>query len=106
MLMIQYAKYGGCRSPGIAEIRSGAEKFVVVPIPVLREIGWCQGESGKMKSNPCATVFHIFFKSLSLQGIVRPGVQKNYNLVPGKKICIQIFPVICGIVRIMICRCH
>ena len=34
-----------------------------------------------MKTHPGPTVFHIIFKSLTLNGIFRTSIQKNYYLI-------------------------
>src|ERR1044071_8725899 len=78
----------------------------MIPVPVLRVRGRCQCKSGKMKSDPSATVVHILFKCFSLRLCFRSCIKKKNYLVTGKEFLIQVVPVVGGVVGEVVSGAH
>ncbi len=84
-----------CRgwAPSVGDVLAGSEEFVVIPVPVRRNIRGSQGETGEMKPHPGAAMFHVLLERLSLRGNFRASVQEKNDLVMRKKIGVQIVPI-------------
>src|SRR6185312_16015456 len=106
MMAILDAQHRRGRAPGVADVRAGAEKCVVVPVPVRRVRRRRECKPGKMKSHPGAATLHVCLKCGALRGVFRTRVQKHHDLIRRKKIRVQVLPVRCGVEREVIARRH
>ena len=68
---------------------------MVIPVPILRECRRSQRETGEVKAHPTAAMFHVMSKGLALGRHIGTRIEKDNNAVAGKKIAIQLVPVVC-----------
>src|SRR5438874_644460 len=87
------AQHGGGWPPGIARVRTRSEKFIVVPIPVLRHGGRSQCETGEMKTHPGASLLHVIPEGFTLNRVLRASIKKEDHLVAGKNLGVEVGPI-------------
>src|SRR5882762_6226988 len=106
MVPILDPQHRGGRAPRVADVGSGAEKCVVVPVPVCRIRRRRECEPRKMKSHPGPASLHVCLKRGALRGIFRTRIQKHDDLIGGQKGRVQVLPIGCGVEREVILRRH
>ncbi len=87
------AQHRGGRTPGVADVRTGAEKLVVVPVPVLRVLRRGQRKAGEVESHPRAAALHVLPEGLTLRGIIGPRIEEQHDLVAREKLGVELGPV-------------